>query len=127
MVNIESIFASKGVDSMFCLILLFCQVAFHCFKFCSFYFSLCLIIYTILSSGINQFLTCQNFELSSLPLNSNFILIEFYFLCGDSAQGFPYESSSCMLYRVLKLNSFYSFCYYHHDHCLVSIVTLYYM
>ena len=46
----------------------------------------------------------------------------------DSAQGFPYESSSYMVYKVLYVNSFCSFHYYHHyDHCLANIVIFYYM
>ena len=32
----------------------------------------------------------------------------------DSGQGFPYESSSHIMYKVLYVNSFYSLYYYHH-------------
>ena len=46
----------------------------------------------------------------------------------DSDQGFPHESSSHIVYKVLYVNSFYSLYYYHHyDHCIVNIVILYYM
>ena len=46
----------------------------------------------------------------------------------ESDQGFPYGSSSHMVYKILYLGSFYSLYYY--DHCLVvlfSIAILYYM
>ena len=46
----------------------------------------------------------------------------------DSCQGFPYESSSHMVYKILYVNSFCSFYYYDHcDYCLVNIVILYSM
>ena len=46
----------------------------------------------------------------------------------DSNQGFPYESSSHILYKALYVNSFYSLYYHHHyDYCIVNIVILYYM
>ena len=41
----------------------------------------------------------------------------------DSGQGFPYESSSHMIYKVLYVNNFYSLYFHHHyDHRLVRIV-----
>ena len=46
----------------------------------------------------------------------------------DSAQGFRYESSSDMVYKVLYVNTFWSFYYCHHyNHCLKHIAILYYM
>ena len=43
-------------------------------------------------------------------------------------QGSSNESSSRIVYKVLYVNSFYNLYYYHHyDHCIVNIVTLYYM
>ena len=50
----------------------------------------------------------------------------------DSAQGFPYESSSHMVYKILHVNSFFVFCFFiiiihQYDYYLVSISILYSM
>ena len=46
----------------------------------------------------------------------------------DFYEGFPYEPSSHIEYKVLYVNTFYSLYYFHHyDHCIVNIVILYYM
>ena len=46
----------------------------------------------------------------------------------DSTQGFPYESSSHMVIKILYVNSFCSFYYYHdYDYSLVNTVILFIM
>ena len=43
-------------------------------------------------------------------------------------QGFPHQSYSHILCKVLYANSFYSlYCYQHYDHCIANIIILYYM
>ena len=60
---------------MFCLNLLFCLLAFPCFKV--FQFLLFSLPYFIMSSSIIQLYTYKSPELLSLPLYSNFMLVKF--------------------------------------------------
>ena len=64
---------------------------------------------------------------------SNYEILQFRLLGAlesgfSSAQGFPDESSSHILYKVLYVNSFYSlYCYHHYDDYILNAVMLYYM